>query len=326
MRKFGLALFMGMGLAQPALAADAITDEQFEERVSGQAVSEVNAKIEFGYMHFDFDGGAPFLNALDHGEAKFVQGAFSVPFGSQFGLQIDAGSLDGTLVPKFTPGVDLSAQGIGAHLFWRDPQTALLGAYVHQVSYDFGGGEISSMRYGAEAELYLEQLTLRGFAGIDKADWFVFGDEQYTAWRGEVDFYATDDLMLFAGVEHSFEQTRTYVGAEAMWNAGGIAPAAFAKASFGDSQTIMAGLKVYFGSSSKSLKQRHREDDPDINLFDQWGSMASCLNGIASSAFRSFRPVSVNAQRDQVRPIFNPQAQGCSTNTVKPPPPPQDPD
>ena len=47
--------FAAFVFAMPALAADVLTEEQFEERFSGAAVSALNAKIEVGKFHVGFD-------------------------------------------------------------------------------------------------------------------------------------------------------------------------------------------------------------------------------------------------------------------------------
>jgi len=38
---------------------------------------------------------------------------------------------------------------------------------------------------------------------------------------------------------------------------------------------IMGGAKIYFGNRDKSLKRRHREDDPNASAIDS-GAINSC--------------------------------------------------
>ena len=285
--KATLALSFALCGFGPALAADNLDQQQFEERFSG-AVSELNGKIAFGYIKSDFDnvlcGCGPFESASGH----FVQGVVSMPLSGQFGLQIDAGYLDTTIETIFPTGRDFSGAGVGGHLFWRDASVGLLGIYGDHVKYDLGPGgatrrsaEVVTTRLGAEAEVYSGQITFKGFIGMDKLDHSVFGSDDFTAGSAEVDFYMTDNVMLKAGFDHSFDRTSAKVGFETMWDEGGVAPTLFADASFNDGETaILGGLKFYLGRSSKSLKQRHREDDPDIDLFNTFGAIGACLNDI----------------------------------------------
>jgi opacity protein-like surface antigen len=291
-RTFGLHSTFAVSLlittSVPALAADVLTEQQFEERYSGQAVSAFNFKIEAGYLHADFGNDDGFGGAFDSAEGTFVQGAVSVPLGTQFGFQLDAGMLQSEVKgANGLPDFDVDAHGIGGHLFWRDPSKGLLGLYAHQTEYDFdrpGNAGLTTRRYGAEAEGYFGNYTLKGFVGKDELDWnFAVNDETYLVAKGEVDFYLNDNFMLFAGVDHSFEETSAVIGMEAMAGTGAMSPSFFANASFGgDSQSMMAGLRIYFGPSDKSLKARHREDDPAVDLFGNFDSIGSCLNNALS--------------------------------------------
>jgi len=256
-----------------AFAADVMTDQQFEERYSGQAVSGFNFKIEGGYIKTDFGSDDSFEGPYDTADGKFVQGAVSVPLGTQFGFQLDAGMLNGEVDSTIgSTSFDVNAHGIGGHLFWRDPSIGLVGLYAHQTEYDFGqpaDDGLTNLRYGLEAEGYFGSFTLKGFVGKDELDWdSAANEETFVVAKGEIDFYLNDNFMLFAGLDHSFENTSTVVGLEVMAATGALSPSLFANASFrGDSQTVMAGLRVYFGPSGKSLKARHREDDPAVDLF-----------------------------------------------------------
>ncbi len=250
----GAAMFSGA-----AFAAD-ITEEQIEERISGAAVSEINGKIEFGYVHIDID--TPALD--DSVDGGFVQGAVSVPVGQQFGLQIDAAhaDLNGSTM-----------QGIGGHFFWRDPSVALLGIYGHHIDLDNG---FSTSQIGAEVEIYNGEVSLELFAGQDSLDTPI-GDADFFVGEAILGYYINDNFRVSGGIRHSFDETTGVAGLEIMSDTGGIAPALFANAEFGgDVTTVMGGLKFYFGSSSKSLKRRHREDDPDVDLIENGGAALGC--------------------------------------------------
>ena len=202
-----------------------------------------------------------------------VMGSVTAPIGERFGLQIDgmAGSADDSFF------------GVAGHLFWRDPEIGLLGLYGQQTRYDLEDVDITHTRFGVKGEAYLGNFTLKGFAGRDVADFGFFGEGTYWAASGEVDFYITDDFLVKAGIEHSFNTTAAFAGVEAAFSSSQIATSLFAEASFSESETTaMAGIRFYFGQQGKSLKRRHREDDPDVNLFDNFGALGSCLNGITA--------------------------------------------
>ena len=277
-----------------ANAADALDSQQFEDRFSGEAVSALNAKIEAGGFHISFDDNGNDDTDLESAHGYSVQGAVSLPLGSQFGLQIDAGALHGSAdanSPAGSQGLDMEAYGLGGHLFWRDPGTGLLGVYAHQTEYDIEGVDITHRRFGVSGEAYLGNVTLKGFGGQDHVKYDSFTDGTYWAASGEVDFYITDDFMLKAGVEHSFNATSGFAGIEAAFSSSSVASSLFADVSFGNSgTTAMAGLRFYFGPEAKSLKRRHREDDPDINLFDSFGAIGSCLNGMSKPPEETMKP------------------------------------
>lgn len=271
----------------PANAADALDSQQFEERFNGQAVSALNGKIEVSGFYVSFDSHDDVGESLQTSQGYLAQGAVSLPLGSQFGLQIDAGALHGTVetdgVAFASEDLGIEAYGLGGHLFWRDPEIGLLGLYGQQTRYDLEDVDIIHTRFGVKGEAYLGDFTLKGFAGRDLADFGFFGEGTYWAASGEVDFYITDDFLVKAGIEHSFNTTAAFVGVEAAFSSSLIATSLFAEASFSESETTaMAGIRFYFGGQAKSLKRRHREDDPDVNLFDSFGALGSCLNGITA--------------------------------------------
>lgn len=288
-----------------ANAADVLQEISAEERVIQRAVSDVNAKIESAYLHYDLDD--------DDGKAYLLQGAVSLPVGQQFGFQFDVGTLNGEFESS-----DLLATGFGGHLFWRDPAIGLLGLYGHHVDYD---GGIQTTRLGVELEWYGDAVSLEVFAGNDHLETPI-GDEDYFAGDASLAWYATDNFRLSAGIQHSFEQTRGLVGMEAMADMGGFSPAFFANAAFGeDETTLMAGIRLYLGQS-KSLKARHREDDPAIGLFDHFGALANCPNdGESTGGFVtdfSARAPSSNASARLAPPTISPSSyelDGCDIET-----------
>lgn len=101
-------------------------------------------------------------------------------------------------------------------------------------------------------------------------------------------YYPEDNLRLDFGVIHNIDNTQFAVGAEIMKDTDtGFAPSLFVDATFGEDDTsyVGGGLRLYFGNSAKSLKQRHREDDPKFRLNDNTAAIGTCLNNAETSSF-----------------------------------------
>ncbi len=244
-------------LGSAAYAADpmlVVDEQQFEARYEAKpAVSGINGKIEAAYNWYDIDG-------VDDVDVWTGAGSISVPLGHSLGLQIDGG------IGRYSNGGDATGYGVAGHLFWRNPDMALVGLYGdYQRISDL---DASSWRLGVEAELYLDRISLEGFAGAERVE-TVIGDETYFAGEALAAFYVTDDFRVHAGAGHRFDELYGIVGAEAMLPFGGNNVALFTDATFSENVTaVRGGVRVYFGEAGKSLMARHREDDPKIRLFD----------------------------------------------------------
>jgi hypothetical protein len=252
----GASVALAALLASPALSAD------FTERFEGAkpAVSGLNGKVDFGYSYLDIDGVPGHLNVYSG------VGSISAPVGQSFGVQIDAGLISLDPTEDLLSGID--GGGVGGHFFWRNPDQGLLGAYAHYVTIESDFADADIFRYGIEGELYLDRVTLEGFAGADTIDVFG-GDETYEALDFTASYYVNDNVRLSAGVSRTFDETAGLIGAEAMLPFASNNVSLYAKAQFGDDSTsVGAGLRVYFGDAGKSLIARHREDDPESQLFD----------------------------------------------------------
>lgn len=247
-------LLVGVSLIAMAGAPAAAAD--FNERFEGRkpAVSGVNGKIEFGYLYLDFLGG--------DADMIYGIGSFSAPIGHSFGIQVDAG------LGRVDTRPDITLGGVGVHGFWRDPDQGLLGVYGHHLRASSAAGDATAWQIGVEGEAYFERITIEAFAGADVVR---SGGVSNTFFSGNLTaaFYVTDNLRIHAGVGHSFDETVGKIGAEAILPFAANNVAIFGDGSFGsDTQTYRVGLRVYFGEGGKSLKARHREDDPRSRLFD----------------------------------------------------------
>ncbi len=238
--------------------APAPDPEEYTQQ-SKPAVSGLNAKLDIQYNYLDY-------STIDgHVDSPSVIGTITLPVGHSFGLQIDAGitQYEGSSLP-----VSITMAAGAGHLFWRDPDLALFGLYAHyaNVSYSGGGSSVGLWRFGAEAELFLDRVSIEGFAGADISD-LSTGNLDYFNGNMKVAFYATENFRIHGGVMHQFDQTFGRVGGEAMLPFGSNNIAVYADGVFGgDVDSVRGGIRIYFGESGKSLMARHREDDPQTQL------------------------------------------------------------
>ena len=222
---------------------------------SKPAVDGFNGKLSLGGLYESANGKNGYF---------YADSSFSIPLGQRFGAQVDTAlAING----------DVTAGGVGAHVFWRDPSLGLLGGYG-EIVYSSSGSP-SIYRFGAEAEAYFDRFSVEAFAGVQDAETIkpIFTGDLTLA------FYPIDDLRLSAGVVRNFDETSGVIGLEyAFQNSGTTQPVIFANAEFGeDTTTVKAGLRLYFGQSSKSLIARQREDDPRNRI--QFGSVQSAGSG-----------------------------------------------
>lgn len=296
-----LALGASIAWATPGMAADVVPLEPaaFEEMHTGKpAVSALNGKLELGYAWYQYDlfDGVP--ESEVNADNIYGIGTISLPVGEQFGLQLDAGIMHGfedDLGPGGILQVKHSAYGIAGHLFWRDPDTALLGIYgsYERINRDTSymgfinfPRETDVVRIAAAGEYYLDNFTVEGHVGADFLDTTlnVFGTDisdsgTYLNARAVAAYYPTDNARIFAGARYAFEQLSGVGGAEVMFASNhAVAPAVFLEGSISDdSASVFAGLRVYFGGEGKSLKRRHREDDPASQLFKDIPALSNCV-------------------------------------------------
>lgn len=271
-------MLAGASLFCMAGAASAADEFEITETTILPAISAVNGKLDIGYVHANVDDTFGNVDDINGG---FVQGALSVPLSQRFGLQIDAGVQESSLGLGDGSNENLTAYGIGGHLFWRDPRFAMLGFFGSYVRYDADIAQLDQVRLLAEGEYYYKNFTLSGTAGVDLVSTDLpFGDnEEFFTGSADLAYYFTDNIMAEIGVQHSFEETKFTVGFEALWERGGVSPSFYANAGFSDDNTtVMAGLRIYFAEQGKSLIRRHREDDPETDLFGATGLAIGCLS------------------------------------------------
>lgn len=185
--------------------------------------------------------------------AWVVGGGLTLPVGEQWGLQIEGGAA----------GLgDDNVYGTAAHLFTRDPDKYLLGLFAAYASEeDFG---LEATRVGAEAEIYLNQVSILAKAG------YQFSESVPEGFVGDIElkWYLTDNFAVSGGAGLDENSTLGHGSIEWMPGFGALPGLAFrVDGSVGedDYHSILGGLTYYFGADA-SLKDRHRKQDPELEL------------------------------------------------------------
>jgi len=236
-----VAALFGFGMAGTA-AADG------DGSGRAPAVSETNLKLSGS-------GGQ-----TDDDKSWSVAAGLTVPVGQFTGVQLEAGGL----------GVDDdSVFAAGAHIFTRDPDKYLLGLFASYAKED--QFSLEAEQVGAEAELYLAQVSILAKAGYQFSD--QLGDRAF----GGIDlrWYATDNFAITAGGAFQEDQNQGHLTAEFMPGLSALPGLAFnVQGVVGDDDyhSIMGGITYYFGSNA-SLKDRHRRQDPESSLLNLFHSV-----------------------------------------------------
>lgn len=227
--------------------------------VQKPAVNAFNGKLEgFGGW---LDG-----RAFNYKDTFYGGGvaSFSAPLGERLGLQVDG--LLGTKLNRF-------AYAAGAHLFTRDPDSFLFGAYTSAIGLGNTGG-LWAGKLGAEAELYLGQFTLSGVVGAERIhngnSRFRFRNKTSFFDYVDLNYYVTDDFKVSVGHRYTGRDHSAAFGAEYKLPVASADVSVFGDGRFGERhyRRVLGGVKVYFGAGTKSLIARHRESDPPTYLKD----------------------------------------------------------
>jgi hypothetical protein len=225
-----------------------------------QAVSAPNGKLELSGGWADING---------QGSDADLRGGASVsmPLGDRFGLQVDgsAGNVFGD-----TWG------GGNVHFFTRDPNSYLAGIVA-------GGGvsDHASLFYvGPEVELYLGNVSLEAWGGYLNLDPKGGSASDKYFVQADLAFYPTDNLRLVTGYSSVAKFNSGHVGMEYLLADNGLPLSLTAEGQIGDNgfAAVSAGLTFYFGGSSKSLINRHREDDPRNRSLSLFSGVGDGLN------------------------------------------------
>lgn len=239
---------------------------------ANSAVSELNGSLGAAAGSFSSQNG------------KTYQGSVTFPIADALGFQFDGYYADIDDADAFG--------GIGAHLFWRDNEVGLLGLSAGAVEGDF----VKTYEFSVEAEYYFNQFTFGARAGYAEIEYdftvpYIDSDKWGAYGKAYVGFYAFDDLWVSASVENRFENTNYGVDIEYQTPIDGLS--LFGNASKGndDYDHAYVGLRYYFGGK-KSLKGRHRRDDPKNMLIDMLtgiGTYGAETNMRAEKYFKKLR-------------------------------------
>ncbi len=247
-----------LSMQSAAIAADVLYSPVpvEDEDLGLPAVSDPNAK-------FELYGG--FTNP--DGFAGRVGGSISLPVGDRFGVQIDGAvqaSGAGTLF------------GGAVHAFTRDPDAYLLGITAGVVRGPSGTLAV----IGPEAELYLDRVSLEGWAGAAYLNYDVLPDLTGVFAIGDVAYYPTDDWRVSVGASYLLGEAGLRVASEYSLREYDLPVSLAGEAKFMSSGafSVMGGVKGYLGGDpGKSLIDRHRQDDPPNRGLDLFGAAGELL-------------------------------------------------
>ena len=216
-----------------------------------------------------------------------VGGDLAFPLSHSWGFQVD-GAL---AVAK-----DQLHGGTSGQIFWRNPNVGLLGAYG---SYSFIRDENGSYfgsdrtfsvgRAAINAARYTGRFTVEAITGVETGS-------LRTRFFDNVDvaYYPVDNFKLSAGHRYTDNVNYGNLSAEYLLSSASRTPfSLFVDASYaGDHhKAILAGVKIHFGATGKTLIRRDREDDPTTLLGLDQSVLTTCQNvGIQPNVVPQFYP------------------------------------
>ena len=208
------------------------------------AVSELNGKV-------DYAGGN-----MNSAEGHNFSGSITLPVSHLFGFQADA------LYSRIS---DLNFYGGAGHLFWRNPNTGLIGLTGGYLYRD-GAASVDTFQAGAEGELYWRQFTFGFFGGIGSINYqysapFIDTNPTHFVGRVSADYYPLDNLRVGASFTTAFRDNLGKGEIEYQTPIKGLALTGEAAWGSHGYDHWLLGVRYYFGSK-KTLRDRQRQDDP----------------------------------------------------------------
>jgi hypothetical protein len=232
------------------------------------AVSALNGKIDAAY------------GEINDTYSRSLSGSLSLPVGDSYGIQVD------TLYQRVA---ERDFYGLGGHFFTRKSDTGLLGLIVGGIH----SNAISNVVVGLEGEYYLDRLTFGALAGYDtvmknSTQRITFSPKlntqrEFVMANVYAAIYPMDDLML--RFDYTSRINRNFYDLSVEYQTPIKGLAVFGDIGFGDNDffQLLGGMRYYFGGK-KTLKARHREDDPEnfLNGSTGGGSLAAGTQGAST--------------------------------------------
>lgn len=222
--------------------------------IGGNAVSKLNGKL--GASH----------GSMNSNSGSNIEASVTLPVGDDFGFQVDG---------LYTEVGNVNFSGIGAHLFWRDPKKSMLGIIVGGVFGDY----VDSAEISMEGEYYFDRITAGMTAGVSSIKYdinvpFIDTEKRRAVGKLSLGFYPSNDFLISMAAERRFSNSYYSINLEYQLPESGFSFYANAMQGDYDYDHALIGIRYYFGDT-KSLKSRHRYDDPQ-------SLMSGILHGIGS--------------------------------------------
>jgi hypothetical protein len=259
MRAASLALLAVLG-AHPALAAD-WSQPAPASQMNLTAYGELGAG--WARLHAASGSARDGLTTLEG--AGYANLSFAERWNTEVegrGYQIDNGGSQ-----------PVSDSGVFAHVYWRDPEKAALGAFIGYDALGLYGQHGDMVSGGVEGQLYFGNLTLYGQGGLFNSSassgWLYF-DGGFV--RGTARYFATPNLRFqfdaqWAALNNSDHTYALTLVGTAEYRLNSLPLSGFARVRWDmlnpdlnqdmDTTTVLFGIRGYFGTDSLIGNDRH---------------------------------------------------------------------
>lgn len=235
---------------------------------ANDAVSALNGKIEAAY------------GEVNDTYSRGIAASLSVPVAQSWGIQFDT---------LYQHAAEDDFYGLGAHFFTRKSETGLLGLVVGGIH----SGTIDNFAVAVEGEYYFPWLTVGGYAGYDNVQSNgtivtysprVTSHDDFALVNLYLAAYPMDNLMVRFDYTNRINRNFYDLNIEYQTPVNGLA--AFGTIGFGDNDffQLLGGIRYYIGAKDKTLKLRHRQDDPTNILTGMQGSTQAAGQDTAQPA------------------------------------------
>jgi hypothetical protein len=206
-----------------------------------EAVSDINLTL---------GGFGGFANPGTGAEGLYgLTGSIAMPIEEHLGFQLD-GAVAGDPGEHFFD--------LGAHLFWRDAHTGLLGVYAGMARSVDVSHHLRTDRYGLEGAKYLANTTLSGAVGYETGQSVhgVYGN-------AKLDYYLTPNFMTSGGL--AYEAGKLFYSSRAEYQLRtdhelGFAFFASSDWHASDTYQMLGGLRLTIGEALP-LQDRYRHQN-----------------------------------------------------------------